>query len=182
MSGTATAIGEITEDGRAWVVHDGAAHPACWAALLAAATWERAGGPSDVDLDGGRALAVEQSNSSVLLPATAGGTMLKVLRAIAVGPNPDVTIPRALAAQGWTGVPRPLAWFEVTWDAVDDPPRRSDAAAPPEPAPPKPRARKARPSKAEEGEDGTTLPEATTAPGVVAQAASQSPDAALPPG
>ena len=131
---SATAIGEITEDGRAWVVHDGAAHPACWAALLAAATWERAGGPSDVDLDGGRALAVEQSNSSVLLPATAGGTMLKVLRAIAVGPNPDVTIPRALAAQGWTGVPRPLAWFEVTWDAVDDPPRRSDAAAPPEPA------------------------------------------------
>src|SRR5690606_8965904 len=39
--------------------------------------------------------------------------------------NPDVTIPRALAAQGWSGVPRPLAWFEVTWDAVDDPADRT---------------------------------------------------------
>lgn len=116
-----------------WVVHDGAAHPACWAALLAVAEWEsrgtapdgespRGGGPdADTDLTGGRALSVEQSNSSVLLPRVAGGSMLKVLRAIAIGPNPDVTIPRALAAQGWAGVPRPLAWLEVGWDAADDP-------------------------------------------------------------
>jgi maltokinase len=129
-------IGEVVEDGVPWVVHDGAAHPLCWAALLAAATWDT---PHDdehddgrtaprVDLTDGRALSVEQSNSSVLLPATAGGTMLKVLRAIAIGPNPDVTIPRALARRGWSGVPRPLAWLEVTWDAAHDP----GPTAPPE--------------------------------------------------
>ncbi|WP_255372154.1 hypothetical protein [Cellulosimicrobium sp. CUA-896] len=99
-------IGELVEDGATWAVHDGAAHPACWAALLAAATWDLPDPTDDgdpagprVDLTDGRALSVEQSNSSVLLPATAGGTMLKVLRAIAVGPNPDVTIPHALARQ-----------------------------------------------------------------------------------
>lgn len=122
-------IGELVEDGATWEVHDGAAHPACWAALLTNATWDLPAehGAPHVDLADGRALSVEQSNSSVLLPATAGGTMLKVLRAIAIGPNPDVTIPRALAHQGWTGVPRPLAWLEVTWDAADDP-----GPAPPE--------------------------------------------------
>lgn len=134
--GGAAPIGTLAPGGAddaAWVVHDGAAHPACWAALLAVAEWEsrgtapdgaspRGGGPdADTDLTGGRALSVEQSNSSVLLPRVAGGSMLKVLRAIAIGPNPDVTIPRALAAQGWAGVPRPLAWLEVTWDAADDP-------------------------------------------------------------
>ena len=119
---SSTPLGEVVEDGVTWVVHDGAAHPAGWAALLAAATWERADDAARADLGGARALAVEQSNSSVLLPGAAGGAMLKVLRAIAVGPNPDVTIPRALAAEGWGGVPRPLAWLPVTWDADDDPP------------------------------------------------------------
>ncbi|WP_069385746.1 hypothetical protein [Cellulosimicrobium cellulans] len=123
-------IGEVVQDGAPWVVHDGAAHPLCWAALLAASAWDSPGADARVDLTDGRALSVEQSNSSVLLPATAGGTMLKVLRAIAIGPNPDVTIPRALAHQGWTGVPRPLAWLEVTWDAADDPgPAPSDRSA-----------------------------------------------------
>ncbi|MGX1575344.1 aminoglycoside phosphotransferase [Cellulosimicrobium funkei] len=124
--GTVHDAGGGVTAGTAWLVHDGAAHPACWAALLAVADWEtsHAAGAADaapLDLAGGRALSVEQSNSSVLLPGVAGGTMLKVLRAIAIGPNPDVTIPRALAAQGWAGVPRPLAWLEVGWDATDDP-------------------------------------------------------------
>ncbi|MFE6236356.1 aminoglycoside phosphotransferase [Cellulosimicrobium sp. NPDC057862] len=132
--GGTTPIGTLAPGGAddaGWVVHDGAAHPACWAALLAVAEWEdhgtapdgtdAGGGRPDTDLAGGRALSVEQSNSSVLLPRVAGGSMLKVLRAIAIGPNPDVTIPRALAAQGWAGVPRPLAWLEVRWDAADDP-------------------------------------------------------------
>ncbi|MBD5786250.1 aminoglycoside phosphotransferase [Cellulosimicrobium terreum] len=114
-------IGTTTADGETWDVHDGAAHPACWAALLAAAEWESTPDASTVDLRGGRALSVEQSNSSILLPATAGGSMLKVLRAIAIGPNPDVTIPRGLATEGWGGVPRPLAWLEVGWDPADVP-------------------------------------------------------------
>ncbi|WP_454043259.1 maltokinase N-terminal cap-like domain-containing protein [Cellulosimicrobium sp. Marseille-Q8652] len=136
-TGGPSRIGEVTEDGVPWVVHDGAAHPAGWAALLAASTWD-GDEPGPVDLEGGRALAVEQSNSSVLLPGTAGGTMLKVLRAIAIGPNPDLTIPRALGAQGWSGVPRPLAWLEVTWGPEDDAPTRTGAAVPAavaEPAP-----------------------------------------------
>ncbi|WP_241744452.1 aminoglycoside phosphotransferase [Cellulosimicrobium arenosum] len=129
----AVPLGELEEDGQTWVVHDGAAHPACWAALLTVAQWEDGLVPDrtgedgsktsrnapDLDLTGGRALSLEQSNSSILLPATAGGTMLKVLRAIAIGPNPDVTIPRGLAAEGWGGVPRPLAWLEVGWEPDD---------------------------------------------------------------
>src|SRR5690606_9017671 len=120
-------------DDAARVVPGGARPPAGWSALLAVAEWENPGtapreasargGRPDADTDptGGRALSVAQSNSSVLLPRAAGGSMLKVLRAIAIGPNPDVTIPRALAAQGWAGAPRPLAWLEVRWDAADDP-------------------------------------------------------------
>ena len=125
-------IGAFAADGAAWVVHDGTAHPACWAALLGVSDWEGGEIAGALDLAGGRALSVEQSNSSVLLPAVAGGAMLKILRAIAIGPNPDVTIPRALAAQGWSGVPRPLAWFEVAWDAIDDPAARPGVPTPPD--------------------------------------------------
>ncbi|KFD44390.1 hypothetical protein IU11_02935, partial [Cellulosimicrobium sp. MM] len=137
--GTVHDAGGGATAGTAWLVHDGAAHPACWAALLAVADWETTpaaggAGTDPLDLAGGRALSVEQSNSSVLLPGVAGGTMLKVLRAIAIGPNPDVTIPRALAAQGWAGVPRPLAWLEVGWDATDDPAAPGHA---PDPASPR---------------------------------------------
>ncbi|MHA7134661.1 phosphotransferase [Oerskovia turbata] len=106
-------------------VQDGATHPDLWAALLGAL--ERAGraaapsGAAPVDLTGARLVGGEQSNSSVILPAVAGGSILKILRTIAIGPNPDVVVPDALARVGWTGVPRPLGWVEATWDSLDVP-------------------------------------------------------------
>ncbi len=122
--------------GRAWTVHDGAADPAYWSAVLQAAEWEaettaaggsRPVGPLDraaarprIDLTGARPLGVEQSNSSVLLPRIAGGMVLKVLRTITPGPHPDVTIPRALAALDWPGTPAPLAWLGAAWGAGAD--------------------------------------------------------------
>lgn len=83
-------------------VSDGGAHPACWLAYLRAA----AGDVSEDALDGARALGGEQSNTSVVVPALGSGAMLKILRTVALGPHPDVTIPEALTRAGWDGVPR----------------------------------------------------------------------------
>jgi maltokinase len=59
----------------------------------------------------------EQSNTSVVI----GGGILKVLRAIAPGENPDVDVPRRLVATGWPNVPAPLAWLQATWPGADEP-------------------------------------------------------------
>ncbi|GAA4834358.1 hypothetical protein GCM10023221_08860 [Luteimicrobium xylanilyticum] len=117
----ASAVGTLARDGVEYVVHDGARHRAFWAAVLAGARWEdgagAAGGAPDPhgvpDLAAARAVAGEQSNTSVLMPQVAGGAILKILRTVAPGPNPDLDVPRALARTGWHGVPRPLAWWSV---------------------------------------------------------------------
>ncbi len=57
----------------------------------------------------------EQSNTSVLLPGARPPAILKVFRAVTVGPNPDVAVPIALSRAGWEGVPRPLAWLAGRW-------------------------------------------------------------------
>lgn len=111
-------------------VHDGATHPDLWVALLGALERADDACPDDpdapghrpVDLTGARMVGGEQSNSSVILPGAAGGSILKILRTIAIGPNPDVVVPDALARVGWTGVPRPLGWVEATWEPLDVPP------------------------------------------------------------
>jgi len=59
----------------------------------------------------------EQSNTSVIL----GGGILKVLRAVAPGENPDVDVPRHLVSVGWPNVPAPLAWLQATWPGADEP-------------------------------------------------------------
>jgi maltokinase len=106
-------------------VHDGATHPDLWVALLAVlepAEGARAGGPGEhPDLTGARTVGGEQSNTSVILPGVVGGSILKILRTVAIGAHPDVVVPDALARVGWTGVPRPLGWVEASWDAVDVP-------------------------------------------------------------
>ncbi|QAY63177.1 aminoglycoside phosphotransferase [Xylanimonas allomyrinae] len=93
-------------------VHDGGVHPAAWAALLHAA------GVAAPDLTGGHAIAGEQSNTSVVLPAVRPdgaphGAMLKILRTVAGGDHPDVTVPQALTAAGFAGTPRFLGAVEA---------------------------------------------------------------------
>lgn len=105
-----TASGTVT-------VHDGGAHPAAWRAYLTAALPD-AGGPEPCDeLAGARRISGEQSNTSVTLPALPHGTgrggMLKILRTVALGPNPDAVIPAALTRVGWDGVPRFLGAVEL---------------------------------------------------------------------
>ncbi|WNB84799.1 maltokinase N-terminal cap-like domain-containing protein [Cellulomonas sp. ATA003] len=108
-------------DGRVHVhVRDGAGDPAFLRAWLAAAD----GGdtaPADLglDTDRPRVISGEQSNTSVILPGPDGGAILKVFRALTPGENPDVDVPRRLAAQGWTNVPRPLGWLDGTWTTAD---------------------------------------------------------------
>lgn len=104
------AIGSL--DGRSVV--DGAAHPAFLAAWLAAAD----GPGADVDVSAARAISGEQSNTSVILPGTRPG-ILKVLRAVAPGENPDVDVPRHLVDVGWKHVPAPLAWLQAAWPDHD---------------------------------------------------------------
>jgi maltokinase len=64
----------------------------------------------DPGLDG-RVLAGEQSNTSLVFGQSA---ILKVLRRLFPGQNPDLEIPRALARRGSRHVPEPLGWIETT--------------------------------------------------------------------
>lgn len=109
---------------------DGAYHPAFVGAWLERATWSdgpstgpAAGGPASpslgtarFDVRGLRVLTGEQSNTSIVLPSVSGGSMLKVIRALAPGQNPDIVVPLALTREGWGGVPAPYAWSETSVD------------------------------------------------------------------
>ncbi|GAA3806042.1 maltokinase N-terminal cap-like domain-containing protein [Cellulomonas soli] len=121
---TPEAIGELTTADGTWRVLDGAAHPAFVRAWLAAA--DGPGGPG-LDPSTARTVTGEQSNTSVVLrgPDPGSGAILKVLRALAPGENPDVDVPRHLVDVGWTSVPRPLAWLEGLWtdDGTGEPVR-----------------------------------------------------------
>ncbi len=103
------------------VVLDGPGRPEFERAWLAAA--EHAGPvPAPHALGAPRVLPGEQSNTSVILPGAGpdGSTaMLKVFRGLSDGANPDVDVPRALAAAGWSHVPRPLAWLGAEWPDGD---------------------------------------------------------------
>lgn len=92
-----------------------------WRSWLTLAQWGEGddGALPDLDLSGAVFISGEQSNSSVIFPNVAGGAILKVFRGLARGPNPDVDVPRALVQTGWEGVPRPLAWLELTWSEQD---------------------------------------------------------------
>ncbi|MFC5721279.1 maltokinase [Streptomyces gamaensis] len=57
-----------------------------------------------------RLLGAEQSNSSVVYGET---YILKLFRRVCPGTNPDLELPRALAATGCARVPAPAAWFEA---------------------------------------------------------------------
>ncbi|MEV5614153.1 maltokinase [Streptomyces sp. NPDC052225] len=62
-----------------------------------------------------RPLHAEQSNSSVVY----GDELIaKVFRRVLPGTNPDLELPLALAREGCTRVPAPVAWYE-TGDAAD---------------------------------------------------------------
>ena len=77
--------------------------------------------PADLGLDteNPRVISGEQSNTSVILSGPDGGAILKVFRGLTPGENPDVDVPRRLAATGWTHVPRPLGWLDGTWTTDD---------------------------------------------------------------
>ena len=58
-----------------------------------------------------RLLAAEQSNTSLVY---GDAFILKLFRRIQPGVNPDLEVPRALAAQGCGRVPAPVAWLRTT--------------------------------------------------------------------
>lgn len=60
-----------------------------------------------------RLLGGEQSNSSVVYGEE---YILKILRRVFPGANPDLELPLALAGQGCRRVPSPVAWFEAVGD------------------------------------------------------------------
>lgn len=108
-------VGDASYIGAAagFTVYDGGAHPAAWDLLL------RAAGFDDPDVTGGRTLAGEQSNTSVVLPRVRAdgadhGSILKILRTVPAGEHPDVTVPQALTGAGFTGVPRFLGAAAVS--------------------------------------------------------------------
>lgn len=62
-----------------------------------------------------RLLGAEQSNSSVVYGQE---YILKILRRVFPGANPDLELPLALAGQGCLRVPSPVAWFEAVGDGA----------------------------------------------------------------
>ncbi|MGY3204154.1 maltokinase N-terminal cap-like domain-containing protein [Streptomyces sp. TE5632] len=77
-----------------------------------------------------RLMTVEQSNSSVVYGDT---FILKLLRRIVPGINPDLELPLALAREGCPRVPPPTAWLVADPDetgAIDDTGGRGAAGAP----------------------------------------------------
>lgn len=99
-------------------VRDGTGDPAFLRAWLAAASGsDEDPGELDVDPEHAHVITGEQSNTSVILPGAHGGAILKIFRALTPGDNPDVDVPRRLAADGWWHVPRPLGWLEGTWSS-----------------------------------------------------------------
>lgn len=67
-----------------------------------------------------RLLTTEQSNSSVIYGDT---FILKLLRRVSPGTNPDLELPLALARTGCARVPAPAAWFEAAPPAEGAGPR-----------------------------------------------------------
>ncbi|MCB5177881.1 phosphotransferase [Streptomyces sp. SMC 277] len=57
-----------------------------------------------------RPLSGEQTNSSLIF---GDAYILKVFRRVGPGVNPDLELPRALAAAGCARVPAPVAWYEA---------------------------------------------------------------------
>ena len=121
-------------DGAETSLIDGPHHPAFWRA------WAQAVLEAGTILDGTGARAIaqraerlrvitgEQSNTSVVLPAPASdrdaggpedaatdGLIVKLLRVLAPGRNPDVEVSVALAGDGWDRVPAPVAWSTFEW-------------------------------------------------------------------
>ncbi|MDQ0424214.1 MULTISPECIES: maltokinase N-terminal cap-like domain-containing protein [Cellulomonas] len=91
-------------------------------ARFLAAWLAHADGPgADVDVTAARVVTGEQSNTSVVLPGPDGVPrgILKVLRTLAGGENPDIDVPRRLVEAAWDGVPAPLAWTRARWQAPD---------------------------------------------------------------
>ncbi|MEV0777795.1 maltokinase [Streptomyces sp. NPDC050428] len=66
-----------------------------------------------------RLLGAEQSNSSVVYGEE---YILKILRRVFPGANPDLELPLALARQGCRRVPSPVAWFEAVGDGTGEEP------------------------------------------------------------
>ncbi len=103
------------------VLRDAVGHPAFLRAWLAAADGPQGHAPADLDPDTARVITGEQSNTSVVLrrahadPHQPPVAILKVFRALAAGPNPDVDVPRRLVEVGWDGVPAPLGWLVGRW-------------------------------------------------------------------
>lgn len=103
------------------VLRDAVGDPAFLRAWLAAADGPNGRAPTDLDPATARVITGEQSNTSVVLrragadPREPAVAILKVFRALAAGPNPDVDVPRRLVEVGWDGVPAPLGWLRGRW-------------------------------------------------------------------
>ena len=114
----------LDEDGPALV--DGPHHPDFWIA------WANASAGAGTVLGAGaeaiarraragRVMTGEQSNTNVILPASADGEtglpdlVVKLLRVLAPGRNPEVEVSVALAEGGWDRVRTPVAWSILTW-------------------------------------------------------------------
>lgn len=95
-------------------LRDGAVEPSFWEA------WVRLALPPGQDRDDllraahrVHPLGVEQSNTSVLLEGGPHPYIAKVFRVLHRGAHPEVEVPSALTGQGWRGVPRVVASWNL---------------------------------------------------------------------
>ena len=117
VDGEVVGSGEVVGTVAGRTVLDASGDPRFLAQWLA-----HADGPgARVDVARARVVTGEQSNTSVVLPGADGEPVgiLKVLRTLAGGENPDIDVPRRLVEVGWDGVPAPLAWTQARWRVGD---------------------------------------------------------------
>ncbi|GAA3859454.1 phosphotransferase [Streptomyces lacrimifluminis] len=86
-----------------------------------------AGGDGEGEIPAGlvaRLVTAEQSNSSIVYGDT---FILKLLRRVMPGVNPDLELPLALAREGCPRVPAPVAWIHTDADGTTDPSTETNA-------------------------------------------------------
>ena len=109
-----SGVSEITQVGSgpdSWFLYDALISPEYWTYWLQNCEHtEFADRTTAPDFSDAKVITGEQSNSSIVFPHLYGGGILKILRVLEPGDNPDFSVPLEIARTDWSGVPKPYAF------------------------------------------------------------------------
>lgn len=104
-------IAQVGSGPDSWLLYDALISPEYWNYWLQNCEHtEFADRTTAPDFSDAKVITGEQSNSSVVFPHLYGGGILKILRVLEPGDNPDFSVPLEIARTNWAGVPKPYAF------------------------------------------------------------------------